>query len=168
MRGLITVKLANEQVNYRTKFLYKNCHFSERCSSSRSKSLKKKKGGGEAGEEKGRGQMPFPAFFFLFQDSSLVFAPLSSKACCLRLRGNSRINELLLFFQTTLPPPHISSLRLFFPLSFPSLRRLHQTPLTPCFLPTLLLAGFHPYTSPEPFGRLQIFIFFFYLFATTM
>lgn len=29
MRGLITVKLANEQVNYRTKFLYKNCHFSE-------------------------------------------------------------------------------------------------------------------------------------------
>lgn len=30
MRGLITVKLANEQVNYRTKFLYKNCHFSLR------------------------------------------------------------------------------------------------------------------------------------------
>lgn len=42
MRGLITVKLANEQVNYRTKFLYKNCHFSERCSSSCSKCLKKK------------------------------------------------------------------------------------------------------------------------------
>lgn len=35
MRGLITVKLANEQVNYGAKFLYKKCHFSERRSSSR-------------------------------------------------------------------------------------------------------------------------------------
>lgn len=30
MRGLITVKLANEQVNYRAKFLCKDCHFSKR------------------------------------------------------------------------------------------------------------------------------------------
>ena len=42
MRGLITVKLANEQVNYRTKFLYKNCHLSERRPSSRSERLKKR------------------------------------------------------------------------------------------------------------------------------
>lgn len=65
MRGLITVKLANEQVNYRTKFLYKNCHFSERCSSSCSKSLKKRGrkegGGGEKAEDK----MPFSPFSFL-------------------------------------------------------------------------------------------------------
>lgn len=40
MRGLITVKLANEQVNYSAKFLYKKCHFSERRSSSRTESLK--------------------------------------------------------------------------------------------------------------------------------
>lgn len=57
MRGLITVKLANEQVNYRTKFLYKNCHFSERCSRSCSKSLKKR-GGRRVEEEKRR--MLFP------------------------------------------------------------------------------------------------------------
>lgn len=44
MRGLITVKLANEQVNHRTKFQYKDCHFSERCSCFSSKSLKKKRG----------------------------------------------------------------------------------------------------------------------------
>lgn len=51
MRGLITVKLANEQVNYRTKFLYKNCHFSERCSHSCSRRLKKR-GGSRVEEEK--------------------------------------------------------------------------------------------------------------------
>lgn len=65
MRGLITVKLANEQVNYRTKFLYKNCHFSERCSSSCSKCLKKKEmqervGGG--GRERTEDKLLFPLF----------------------------------------------------------------------------------------------------------
>lgn len=49
MRGLITVKLANEQVNYRTKFQYKKCHFTERCSSSRS--ALKEKGGREGGRD---------------------------------------------------------------------------------------------------------------------
>ena len=72
MRGLITVKLANEQVNYRTKFLYKKCHFSERCSRSCSKSLKKK-GGRGWGKRKGSGWMPF--YSFLFQKISPVSAP---------------------------------------------------------------------------------------------
>lgn len=55
MRGLITVKLANEQVNYRSKFLYKKCHFAERCSSSPplAQCLKKRerKGGREGAGE---------------------------------------------------------------------------------------------------------------------
>lgn len=68
MRGLITVKLANEQVNYRTKFLYKKCHFSERCSRSCSKSLKKKR----EGEKR---QRTDAVFSFLFQENSLVSAP---------------------------------------------------------------------------------------------
>lgn len=60
MRGLITVKLANEQVNYRSKFLYKKCHFAERCSSSppstpptrsalKERAQKERKGGMERG-----------------------------------------------------------------------------------------------------------------------
>lgn len=69
MRGLITVKLANEQVNYRTKFQYKDCHFSERCSCSSSKSLKKKRGRREEEEEK---RLRTDVFFsFLFQEKKL-------------------------------------------------------------------------------------------------
>ncbi|TWW55192.1 hypothetical protein D4764_09G0002410 [Takifugu flavidus] len=61
MRGLITVKLANEQVNYGAKFLYKKCHFSERRSSSRAESLKQAVGeDGVEQEERPRTNRSFP------------------------------------------------------------------------------------------------------------
>lgn len=61
MRGLITVKLANEQVNYGAKFLYKKCHFSERRSSSRAESLKQAVGEDRAEqEERPRTNRSFP------------------------------------------------------------------------------------------------------------
>lgn len=152
MRGLITVKLANEQVNYRTKFLYKKCHFSERCSSSCSKSLKKKGEEGRWMRRKSGGQMPFSPF--LFQENSLVSAPLSSEACRLRLRGNGCINELFFFFQRTLfplaftpPPPP--------PLPSPT-QETASNPLTPAFYPLSRSLAFILHLTGA-FGRLQIF-----------
>lgn len=60
MRGLITVKLANEQVNCRTKF--QNCHFSERCSNSCSEGLKQKVGGKIIEKEGRQDKMALSAF----------------------------------------------------------------------------------------------------------
>lgn len=73
MRGLITVKLANEQVNHRTKFQYKDCHFSERCSCFSSKSLKKKRGRMEEEEEGGGEKAEDGCFFspFFFKKKKL-------------------------------------------------------------------------------------------------
>lgn len=144
MRGLITVKLANEQVNYGAKFLYKKCHFSERGSSSRAESLKQV--GGEDGVEqrKDRGQIaPSP---FLFQEKSPVSATLSSEAPHLRLRGNACVDELF-FFQ-----------RKLFSSSFSSDSRDCISPLLhSSFLPSFPLIGFHLYTSVEPLGHPRFF-----------
>lgn len=141
MRGLITVKLANEQVNYRTKFLCKDCHFSERCSCSKEPKEKWEE------EEERRQRTDFS-----FQGSSPVCALLSSEDCRLRLWGNGCINELLFLFQRTLPPLPTFS----FPLTpFPSLRRLHQTPHS-SFLPAHRLSSF---TSQEPWGGFR-FLFY--------
>ena len=141
MRGLITVKLANEQVNYRTKFLKKNCHFSERCNRSCSKSLKEKGGGGGS-----RGRMSLYPFSFL--------ARFSSEAHCLRLRGNGCINELLFCFRGHFFP-FAFSLPLS-PSSFPSLRRAHQTPLQrSTHSPAHHLSSF---TSQEPLGGFRFLI----------
>lgn len=143
MRGLITVKLANEQVNHRTKFQYKDCHFSERCSCFSSKSLKKKRGRmeeeEEGGGEKAEDRCFFSPFFFK-KKNSLVSALLSSEARRLRLRGNGCINELLFFFKRTLFPRTFS----LFSHSLPLTQETASNPSLQVFLPTLLLAGFHP------------------------
>lgn len=122
MRGLITVKLANEQVNYGAKFLYKKCHFSERGSSSRAESLKQAVGEDGVEQRKDRGQIaPSP---FLFQEKSPVSATLSSEAPHLRLRGNACVDEL--FF----------SRGNFFPLPFPLTQETASAPSsTPAFYP---------------------------------
>lgn len=71
--------------------------------------------------------MRFSLFFF---KKTPWFLPLfSSEACCLRLRGNGCINELLFFFQRTLFPLHFLSLSPF-PHSGDCIK-----PLTPAFYP---------------------------------
>ncbi len=120
--------------------------------------LKEAKEKGEEAEwrrRKGRGQMPFSPF--LFQENSLVSAPLSSEACRLRLRGNGCINELLFFFfRGHFFPLHFLPLSLSFS-PFPLLRRLHQTP-------SLQLSTHSPahwlssFTSQEPLGGFRFFI----------
>lgn len=153
MRGLITVKLANEQVNYRTKFLQKNCHFFERCSSSCSKCLKTKGGGLE--EEKTLRTNGFLSSFF-FLKKTLVSAPLSAEAHRLRLRGNGCINELLFFSEETFypcifSPPLAPSLSVSLPLTQET---ASTPPPPPAFYP---VTGFHLYTSLEPLGGLRFF-----------
>lgn len=155
MRGLITVKLANEQVNHRTKFQYKDCHFSERCSCFSSKSLKKKRGRMEEEEEGGGEKAEDGCFFspfFFKKKNSLVSALLSSEARRLRLRGNGCINELLFFLRGHFSPVHSP----FSLTPFPSLRRLHQTPHSKFFYPLSCSLAFILHFTGA-FGRLQIF-----------
>lgn len=138
MRGLITVKLANEQVNYGAKFLYKKCHFSVQRASSKlweKKGWSRRKDGGQIA--------PSP---FLFQEKSPVSATLSSEAPHLRLRGNACVDELF-FFQ-----------RKLFSFSFSSDSRDCISPLLhSSFLPSFPLIGFHLYTSVEPLGHPRFF-----------
>lgn len=130
------------------KFLYKNCHFSERRSCSFSKSLKKMTGRRVAGERKGRGRIHFPPC--LFYKNSLVSAPLKSEAYCFRLRGNGCINELIFFSEDTFsaffPPLSLSS-----PHSGDCIK-----PLTLAFYPLSCSLAFILHFTGA-FGRLQIF-----------
>ena len=171
MRGLITVKLANEQVNYRTKFLYKNCHFSERCSSSCSKSLKKKKavgGGGGAGcGGKGECHKEFD-FFFFFKTPPQVCAPSLTKACCLRLRGNSCINELLLFFSEDTPPPTHFLCPSLLPSLFPLTQETASNPPRSLLFTHSLARWLSSLHLTGVFWEASDFLKTFYLFATTM
>lgn len=137
MRDLITVKLANEQVNYRSAFPYKNCHLSlsRRSSLLLSQPKEKEENGGKGGKEQRTDAFFSPVFFKKAPPFPSVAA---QRLGGLRLRGNGCINELFLFFHRT-PPPCI----LFLSPFTHTLRRPHQTPHS-SFLPTLSFASFHP------------------------
>lgn len=153
MRGLITVKLANEQVNYGAKFRYKKCHFSERCSSSRAESLKQAVGeDGVEQEERQRTNRSFPISVSR-KVSSFCNSELRSTAFEVERK---RLRRWAFFF--------FFSRGNFFPLPFPLTQETASAPSsTPAFYPVSLLIGFHLYTSVEPLGRLRS-IFFLLLF----
>lgn len=117
MRGLITVKLANEQVNYGAKFLYKKCHFSERRSSSRTESLKQAVGeDGVEQEERQRTNLSFSISVSRnvsgFRNSELKSTPFEL--------DRKRLRQWAFFFFPE---------ETFFLFLFLWLKRLHQQPL---------------------------------------
>lgn len=146
MRGLITVKLANEQVNYGAEFLYKKCHFSERCSSSCTESLKQAVGeDGVEQEERQRTNRSFSISVSRkvsdFRNSELRSIPFEFE--------RKRLRQWAFFFQ-----------RKLFSSSFSSDSRDCISPLLhSSFLPSFLLTCFHLYTSVEPLGCLRFFFF---------
>lgn len=156
MRGLITVKLANEQVNYGAKFLYKKCHFSKRRSSTRTESLKQAVGEDGWSRRKNRGQIALSPF--LFQEKSLVSATLSSEAHHLSLRGSACVNELF-FFRGN-----------FFPLPFPLTQETASAPSsTPAFYPVSRSQAFIFTPQWSLWDAWDFFFLFFFLcFSTSM
>lgn len=96
-----------------------------------------------------RGQISLSPF--LFQETSLVSATLSSKAHHLSLRGNACVNELFFFFQRKLFSSSVSS------DSRDCISNLFHSSI----LPSFPLTGFHLYTSVEPLGCLRFFFLFF-------
>lgn len=154
MRGLITVKLANEQVNYGAKFLYKKCHFSERRSSSRTESLKQAVGeDGVEQEERQRTNRSFSISVSRtisgFRNSELRSAPFEVE--------RKRLRQWAFFY-------FFPEETFFFSSSFSSDSRdcisLHPL-LHSSFLPSFPLTGFHLYTSVEPLGCLSFLLGFF-------
>lgn len=145
MRGLITVKLANEQVNYGATFLCKKCHFSERCYSSRAESLKQAvREDGVGQEERPRTNRSFPI--------SLSRKVSGFRNCELRSAAfqveRKRLRQWAFFF----------SRGNFFPLPFPLTQETASAPLLhSSFLPSFPLIAFHLYTSVEPLGHPRFF-----------
>lgn len=146
MRGLITVKLANEQVNYGAKFLYKKCHFSERRSSSRTESLQQAVG--EDGVEQEERQRTNRSFHFRFK-KSLRFPQLWAQKHTI-WAWEEMLASMSFFFRGN-----------FFPFFFLWLKRLHQPLLHSSFLPSFSFTGFHLYTSVKPLGCPRFFFFSF-------
>lgn len=143
MRGLITVKLANEQVNYGAKFLYKKCHFSERRSSSCTESLKQAVG--EDGVEQEENHRTNRFLHFCFK-KRLWFPQLWAQKHTIWAWEETLVSlSFLVFFS-----------RNFFRLPFPLTQETASAPsFTPAFYP---VSHFHLYTSVEPLGCLRFFL----------
>lgn len=157
MRGLITVKLANEQVNYGAKFLYKKCHFSKRRSSTRTESLKQAVGEDRVEqEEKQRTNRSFSISVSRkvsgFRNSELRSTPFELE--------RKRLRQWAFFF----------SEETFFLFLFLWLKRLHQPP------PPLQLFTQFPRSQAFIFTPQWslwdawdfFFLFFFLCFSTSM
>lgn len=149
MRGLITVKLANEQVNYRAKFLYKKCHFSERRSSSRTESLKQAVG--EDGVEQEERQRTNLSFSISVSRNASGFRNSELKSTPFELERERLRQWAFFFFQRKLFSSSVSS------DSRDCISNLFHSSI----LPSFPLTGFHLYTSVEPLGCLRFFFFFF-------
>lgn len=152
MRGLITVKLANEQVNYGAKFLYKKCHFSERRSSSRTESLKRAVGeDGVEQEERQRTNLSFSISVSRnvsgFRNSELKSTPFELE------RKRLRQWAFFFFFQ-----------RKLFPLPFPLTQETASaTSSTPAFYPVSRSQAFIFTPQWSLWDAWDFFFFFFFL-----
>lgn len=123
MRGLITVKLANEQVNYSAKFLYKKCHFSERRSSSRTESLKQAVG--EDGVEQEERQRTNRSFSISVSRKVSGFHNSELRSTPFELERKHLRQWAFFFFRGN-----------FFPLPFPLTQETASAPSsTPAFYP---------------------------------